>query len=165
MAQMSLGSLLNFARRFDEAATQLEHAIALDQNLSSAYVLLGFSDLGRAQATRAVQHLEKARVLAHARPDVVALHGHALARAGRRGDALRALNELHRLAEPAPPSPFLVAMVHIGLGDRDRAFAFLDQAVRERSWQLPMIKADHNFDVLRSDPRFPELLARLNLPR
>ena len=95
---------------------------------------------------------------------MVALHAHALARAGRRGEALKALADLHSLAKPRAPSPFLVALVYVGLGEKDRAFEWLDKAVDARDWQLPLLKAEHIFEGLRSDPRFPALLARLNLP-
>ena len=144
---------------------QLEQTLELDPNFSMAYVMLGFSYLGKGMPDRAVTQLEKARALAGTRPDVVAFHAHALARAGRRRDALKALDDLYSLAKPRGPSPFLVAMVYVGLGDKDRAFEWLDKAVEARSWELPVLKANPTFDVLRSDPRFPALLARLNLPR
>jgi TolB-like protein/Tfp pilus assembly protein PilF/tRNA A-37 threonylcarbamoyl transferase component Bud32 len=163
--QMNAGVMLNFAGRFDDAVTRLEQTLELDPNFSLAYAMLGFSYLGKGMPERAVSELTKARVLAGPRPNVIALHAHALARAGRRDEALRALADLHGLARPRGPSPFLVAMVYVGLGDNDRAFEWLDKAVEARDWQLPLLKAEPAFAALRSDPRFPTLLARLNLPR
>ena len=162
---MNVGVTLNFAGRFDDAIEQLEQALDLEPTFSFAYAMLGLWYLGKGMPERAVAQVEKARALATTRPDVVALHAQALARAGRRRDALKALDDFYNLAKPRGPSPFLVALVHVALGDKDRAFEWLDKAVEARSWELPMLKADPNFDVLRSDPRFPALLARLNLPQ
>ena len=64
----------------------------------------------------------------------------------------------------AQPSPFLMAVVYVGLEDNDRAFAWLEKALETRAWQLPMLKADVIFDDLRADARFSALLARIGLP-
>lgn len=91
--------------------------------------------------------------------------GYTLARAGCRREALTALDELRRLAGPQGPSPFLVALVYTGLEDNDHAFVWLGKAIETRAWEMPMVKASPVFDRLRSDPRFPALLARVGLPR
>ena len=54
--------------------------------------------------------------------------------------------------------------VYVGLEDSDRAFQWLEKALEARDWQMPMLKGDAIFDALRSDPRFPALLARIGLP-
>ena len=95
----------------------------------------------------------------------LALHGYILAWAGRRYEALGTLAELRRLASPRTPSPFLTALVYVGLEDSDRAFEWLEKAFEGRSWELPVLKMNPVFDVLRSDPRFPVLLDHLGLPR
>jgi eukaryotic-like serine/threonine-protein kinase len=164
-AQMNVGVILNFAGRFDDAVTRLEQTLELDPNFSFAHAMLGLSYLGKQMPERAVAELKKARDVAGPRPNFIALHAHTLARAGRRGEALKALADLHRLAKPRRPSPFLVAVVHIGLGDNDRAFEWLDKAIDARDWRVPLLTAEPAFAGLRSDPRFPTLLARLNLPR
>ena len=162
--QMNLGVVLNFAGRFDDSVRQLELTLELEPDFSFAYAALGMSYLGKGMPARALTQLEKARALAGTRPDVVALHAQALARAGHRRDALKALDHLYSLAKSRGPSPFLVASVYVALGDKDLAFYWLDKAFEAKSWELPMLKAHPMFDVLRSDRRFPPLLARLNLP-
>ena len=99
------------------------------------------------------------------RPALIALHGYALARAGHSSAALATIDELQRFAKPRDPSAYLMALVYVGLGDRDRAFEWLQKAVDARAWELPALKADPMFDLLRSDPRFPSLLEHLDLPR
>ena len=77
--------------------------------------------------------MEKARRLGReTRPDVVAFHAQALARAGRRREALKALDDLYTLAR-ARAHPLLSSspLVYVGLGDKDRAFEWLDKAVED----------------------------------
>ena len=56
-------------------------------------------------------------------------------------------------------------MVHIGLGDTDRAFEWLQKALEARDWQMALLKVEPAFDGLRSDPRFAALVDRVGLPR
>ena len=144
---------------------QFEETLDLDSNFSMAHIGLGLAYLRKGMPERAVAEAQKARAQSGSRPDIIALHGYTLARAGRRDEALRTLDDLRRLAQPGGPSPFLVALVYVGLEDNDRAFEWLEKALEARSWQMPMLKADAIFDPLRSDPRFPALLDRLGLPR
>ena len=55
-------------------------------------------------------------------------------------------------------------MIHVGLGDADRAFELLDQAYEDRAFFLPFIGLDLPYEPLRSDPRFVDLLDRIGLP-
>ena len=164
-ARMNLGAILYFARRLDEAIRQFEETLELDENFSFAHALLGQAYLSNGMPDRAIAAVQKARALSPSRPDIVAHEGYILARTGHREEALKALEDLRRLTHPKQPSPFRVALVYIGLDDTDRAFEWLEKGIEARSWQMPMLKANPVFDSIRSDPRFPALLDRVNLPR
>ena len=75
------------------------------------------------------------------------------------------MDGLRRFTKPRDPSPFRIAMVHIGLGDTDRAFEWLQKALEARDWQMSMLKVEPAFDGLRADPRFAALVERVGLPR
>jgi TolB-like protein/DNA-binding winged helix-turn-helix (wHTH) protein/Tfp pilus assembly protein PilF len=158
------GSVLQLAGRLDDARLEFEEALALDANFSLAQALVGLVYLQKAMPDRAIAAAQKARDLSGPRPDIVALHGYILARAGRRDDALKALADLRRLSQPREPPPFQVALVYVGLDDMDRAFEWLDKAIDARAWETPMIKANPIFERIRSDPRLPALLRRIGLP-
>ncbi len=80
---------------------------------------------------------------------------------GRRGDALRLLDELKRrkAAGYVPAAAFVNA--YIGLGDYDKAFAWLERAYAEQSNILQFLKVHPYFDPLRGDPRFKDLVRRV----
>ena len=61
-------------------------------------------------------------------------------------------------------SAFLVAGIHVGLGQKDKAFEWLEKAYQERSGRLVYLGVERAFDPLRSDPRFADLVRRIRLP-
>lgn len=92
------------------------------------------------------------------------LMGNVHAVAGRRDVAAQILGRLEeRVKRGEYVSPVSIALIHIGLGDADRAFRWLERAYDERAPQLIWLKVDPIFDPLRSDPRFTRLLRRMGL--
>lgn len=163
-AQLNLGVVLYIAGRADEAVRQFGEVLDLDDRFGFAHSMLALTYVSQHMPERAVEESAQGRALASRRPDIVAVHGFTLGRAGRRREALSILNEIERLTSPRTPPPFQMAVVHIGLENWDQAFDWLDKAVDARAWELPLLKADPAFDRLRQQPRFSKLLARLGLP-
>ena len=161
--QSSYGRILYRARRFDEAILRLNRAIELDARNSGTYGRLGdvYEQMGR--YTEAVAFLEKARALA-ADPgssdiSYIARLARVYARMGRRSEARQMLEGLKSRGR----LPLLdVAGAYTALGDKDEAFSLLFRMVEQRS--LSYLKVDPPFDSLHSDPRWQELLRRMNLP-
>jgi TolB-like protein/DNA-binding winged helix-turn-helix (wHTH) protein/Tfp pilus assembly protein PilF len=164
-AQVNLGVVWNMARRYDDAVSQFERTLDLDSGYAMTHAMLGLTYAYKSMPERAVAELVLARQAGGNRPDLIALHGYALARAGHTDEALATIDELHRLSKPRDPSAYLIAIVYVGVGDKNRAFEWLQKAVDARAWELPALKADTLFDPIRSDPRFAPLLDRLGLPR
>ncbi len=91
--------------------------------------------------------------------------GWANAAAGNTAKAREILEVLKRTPRPAYVSPYSIAAVHAALGEKDHAFRWLNRAYDERDCQITYLALDPHLDQLRSDPRFPPLLARLRLPK
>ena len=96
-------------------------------------------------------------------PEVEGELGHALAVAGRRAEALAVIEGLRHLAATRYVSPYSVALVYAGLGDRDRALDWLDKAYAERSDYMAYLTLEPMLDGLRSDRRFAALVERVGL--
>jgi hypothetical protein len=73
-------------------------------------------------------------------------------------------NKLHQLSKERYVMAYWIALIHTGLKESDQAFASLDRAYQEHSPHLVVAKVDPRLDSLRSDPRFGDLLRRMNVP-
>ena len=94
---------------------------------------------------------------------MVAQLAYVSARAGQRGQAEILKQDILRRAKGEHVSPFILAVVHIALGERDAALDWLERAYSERLWLMCVLKTDPIFDDLRDNPRFNALLHRMNL--
>lgn len=156
---MFLGRALNYARRYDEAITQLQRTLELDPkferanyNLYEAYANKGM--YSEAVATY-VRGIESDGDLAHA-----AGTKEAFGKNGWRGFLQYEAAYLQEQPEALPQD---VAHFYARLGDKDKAFAWLEKAYEERSESLTWLKVDPAYDPLRADPRFNDLLRRVGL--
>jgi hypothetical protein len=75
------------------------------------------------------------------------------------------LGELQSQARQKYVSPYFIALIYTGLGDKAQALAWLEKAYDQRHPYLILIKVEPVFDSLRSDPRFAELIRKVGLPR
>ena len=112
---------------------------------------------------QAIAHHRQALQNSGGSPDMLAQLGFALAAAGDTGAAREVLRQLETLTSTRYVSAFSLALVHLGLGDRDAALTRLEAARAERSWYLPFIAVDPLLDPLRDEPRFQRLLVTLGL--
>ena len=126
-------------------------------------------ELGRAYEQKrifkeAISELTTAVSLQKDMTFAIAALGHAFAVSGQTEKAQQLLGNLKKLSNQRYVSSADVAMIYVGLGDNDRAFAWLQKAFLERSWYLVLLRVDPRLDSLGSDPRFQALLRRMNLP-
>jgi adenylate cyclase len=91
--------------------------------------------------------------------------GHAYAVAGMRDEALKIIASLKEQSKQRYIAPFRFALIYVGLGENDQAFEWLEKSFKDRSPDMKFLKVDPRFDNLRSDPRFADLLRRMNFPQ
>ena len=94
-----------------------------------------------------------------------ALLARAYALSGKTADAEKILHALEDLTKQRYVSASDIAVIYADLGEKDRAFWWLEKAYEERSNALIYLKLDPAFDLLRSDPRFAALSTRIGLPQ
>jgi tetratricopeptide (TPR) repeat protein len=165
VAQFQVAMNLYLARRYEDAISEAAATLDLAPGFGAAHILLGRVYVAQGLPDRAVAELERARVLMGPRPDVITPHAYVLARAGRQIEARAMLDELRRISKPRDPAPIRIAFLHIGLGETDRAFEWLERAIDARDWQVALLNIEPAFDTLRSDQRFAALVERVGLPR
>jgi serine/threonine-protein kinase len=151
------------AGRYEEAVRTASRMIEFDPGfprshsaLAWAYLKLGLPDKGLAE-------LEKAVSLAPADTMLLAQLGQAYATVGRVEQAREVLRQLEELSRQRYVSPYHMAYIHTGFGDRERAIDYLERAYEERAGGVWGIKTSFLFTSLRSHPRFIALLKKMNL--
>ena len=159
------GLILTNLRHYDEAIEQLRRVIALDPNNYTAHWYLGVAYTNNKRFDDAIATSEKAVVLSSRAPGALGVLGMCYGLAGRKVEANKTLDELLELNRRRYVTPGAVVFVYTGLGDKDRAFAWLEKAYQERSYFMAYLKVVPTADPLRSDPRFDDLLRRMGLPQ
>ncbi len=158
------GRLYYYTRRYDEAAALCRKALDLDSGFYPAIVTLGDTLLQKKMYQEAIANYRNAVDLSHGMGLMRALLANAYAASGNGGAAQKMLDELLTATGNRPIPAFDVAVVYMGMGQRDKAFEWLEKAYQERFYRLVYIGVDPLFDPLRSDERFKDLLRRIGLP-
>ncbi len=159
----NLGWIYYFARQYDKAIEQLQKTLEMDANFNVAYYKLGQVYERKGMHKEAIAEYHKARSLSPSHLAVIPALGHAYARSGQFSEAYNLLAVLKGLSRQRYVSPYFIAEVYWRLGEVDKAFAWLEKAVEDRSDWLVWIGVEPGLDSLRSDPRFTDLLRRMKL--
>ena len=160
----SIGWALYQSRQYDRAIEQCKKTLEMDAGFARAHLYLGEIYLQRGDYEEAIGQFEKGIALSGESLGPVGL-AHAFAVSGRCGEARQMLDEFSRERQRNRVSPFHFAVIHCGLGETDRAFEWLERAYAERSTWIPFLLSEPRIDLLLGDPRFSELLRRVNLSR
>jgi TolB-like protein/Tfp pilus assembly protein PilF len=154
-AGAALGIALFLAGRADEGIARLQSTLELDPNYFFAREHLARIDVARGRLTEAIDTFQSIGADGSL--------GHALGLAGRTGEARAILRKLQERAHTEYVSPFRIALVQIGLGERDAALASLERAFEIRAVDLSEVKVDPRFAPLASERRFAALLQKMGL--
>ena len=160
---VSLGHVFSFAHRRDEAIEQYRKAIELDPNYSWGHVWLAETHLQMGRYDEAITELNKA-ISSDGDTRAIAMLGYAYALAGRRDEARSLLGKLEEQSKRKYVPAFFIAAIYVGLGEKDRAFEWLEKAYQDRNPNLVNLKVSPILDPIRSDPRFADLLRRVGIP-
>jgi TolB-like protein/Tfp pilus assembly protein PilF len=151
-------------RQYDQAIEQMRRALALDPNFAEAHLQLGWALLGKGAYEEASAALETGLMLGW-EASKVSLLAFAYARTGRASEGQQKLRELKERAGVRYVSPYDLAFAHMGLGQNDQCFEWLEKAYEQRDGALTQLRWDALWDPLRDDPRFQDLVRRMNFPQ
>ncbi|HVQ47320.1 MAG TPA: tetratricopeptide repeat protein, partial [Gemmatimonadales bacterium] len=158
-----VGRALYALRRNDEAVTQLQQVLRADPAFAGAHVTLGRVYVEQGRMAEAIGEFQRAVELRGRNALDVAYLAAAYAVAGKRSEAQRLLVELERRSRREQVPPTVLAIVHIALGEDERAFDLLDRAIAEHDGWFAEFIFHPTFDPLRSHPRYTVLLQALGL--
>lgn len=155
------GVILYFSRQYDRAIEKFRAVLDMEPNFTHAH-MVDAAYVQKGMYADALVDIEKWRRV----DDGPWISGWLAYVYGRSGQRLRAQHELEKLEQlnrrrPLDPAPILLA--HIGMGNKDETFAWLEKAYLTHSTVLTTLKVDPMYDPLRGDPRFQELMRRVGL--
>ena len=156
----ALGGQLISARRYDEARAQLRKTLELDPNFAYAHFQLGWSFLYEGEMAGAIAEFQKSKALDPG-PSVDSALAYAYARAGDRTKAGQAVRDWDDRAKQRYLSPSLRVILHLGLGEKDKALDWLERCYEEQYPYCWYLKVYPMFDPLRAEPRFQALLKKV----
>ncbi len=159
----TLGVSLLRAGRLEQTRNQLLKTLELASDHYWGYWILGQSYIIDSKYEEGIEKIELAVRLSKNFAPVVAALGWAYAMAGRKQDAWQVLAQLEQRAKKEYVRPFVFVKIYCGLGEKDRAFEWLEKAYAERDTSLMHILTDESINQLRSDPRFERILEKMGL--
>jgi TolB-like protein/Tfp pilus assembly protein PilF len=162
--RFAMGCAYWTAHRFEEAIASLEKAVELDSESALAHAFLGYISMYTSQYERAIEEMQKGIRLSQGASAVVASLGEVYAAAGKRDEAQRILESLHQRSRHQYVSSYPVARTYMALGEKEEAFHWLEEAYAEHSAMMMGVKVDPRFGELHPEPRFQELLRRMDFP-
>lgn len=153
---------LSQAGHHKEAVEQLKQTLELNPTFPLAYQILGSIYLRNGLAEMAIENFHRGVEMSEGKLGLGRL-GHAYAVSGMEKEAQKILDQLQATSRERYISPLDLALIYAGLGENEGAFAWLEQAFRDRTSDLIRMKLLPWPDSLRSDSRFIELLQRIGL--
>jgi TolB-like protein/Tfp pilus assembly protein PilF len=148
--------------QYDKAIWQHRRVVSIDPHFNMAHWCLGLDYLQKRRYRAAIDSFQKARLLGGPHNAIFAL-GYAYAMLGDKERTQQSLKELKRTLKTSYTPPYYFAAIHAGLGELDAAFECLDHACKAHDVGLIWLNWDPQFDTLRSDPRFEEILKTIGL--
>jgi len=158
-----LGDALAFERRYDEAIAQYKRTLSLNPNFAYAHQQLGWAYGLKGMYAEAIA---EARHSIELNPDPT-WKGYLamwLAKSGDRGEARKLLDELKQESTERYVQSFALAIIYIGLGEKQQALTWLEKEVSDHGFNANYYLVSPELDDLRSEPRFKAMLKQLHLP-
>jgi serine/threonine-protein kinase len=158
--QIMYGRILYFARRYDDAITQLQRVIEMDSARPVAYNLLWRSNHKKGDYSRAYESFMRFQQLIGTKGEVLKNYETLYAKSGWQAVLLRYM-EIVKANDEKGSAAYTIAVLSALLGQREQSLHYLNDAVKNRSLEISSINGDPSLDLLRDDPRFAELVRRV----
>jgi len=160
----NVGRIFYYAGKFNQAIEALQKTLEMDQNFSYTHSIIGRIYLQNSLYDEALSELQKEKsILGDLNPLIEPGIGIAYVKIGKRDKAQELLDYLIERSKEEYVPPSTLAGLCFALGENDQGFKWMEKAYEERGFWLTFIKVSHAYDSVRQDPRFKELLKKMNL--
>jgi tetratricopeptide (TPR) repeat protein len=159
----ALGEAFYHSRQFDNTITYNKLSLVHDPTYAVALINLGRAYEQKGMTAQALATYQTILAVVPDDPGLLALVAHANAVSGKSALARAAVAHLEQMRATKYVPAVYIALVYVGLGEKDKAFQWLDRAYDERCEYLVYLPTEPMADPLRSDPRFSHLIGRLGL--
>jgi TolB-like protein/Tfp pilus assembly protein PilF len=160
---LSLAGAYRAVGQYDRAIEEFRNGLEKDPNRPRAHFQLGITYVQLGRLREGINELETALNLTRDNTRFLGYLAYAYARLGRNDEATNILGKLLDLGTHQYVSPTAIARIAVGLNDREAALSWLEKASQERDFDLLTTLSDTEFDELRSEPRYQQILARMGL--
>jgi tetratricopeptide (TPR) repeat protein len=154
-----------YLRDYIQASAQLRKILEVEPGFWRGHMTMGQVYLQKQMLPEAIAELQQARTMSGSNALASAGLAHAYALFGQVAEARRILKELEDRSKSSYVLPEAIAEIHLALGEDDLAMQWLERACLNHAPRFAwLVKRDPNYDNLRGDPRFKNLLKRMRLP-
>ena len=161
-----MGFNLVIAKNYDEAIQSLKSTLELYPRFPIAHLWLARAYQAKKMYKEALEENLRAQVVTKDWVPTVAAIGNIYGSLGENAEAEKILNRLNEMiAQKKYVTPYGIALVYTGMGNKDKAFEYLEKAYNDRAHWLIWLNLDRRWDPLRSDKRFTELVGKVGLPQ
>jgi TolB-like protein/DNA-binding winged helix-turn-helix (wHTH) protein/lipopolysaccharide biosynthesis regulator YciM len=160
----TLASRYRHAGRMDDAIRLNQRTLEMDPNFIPAHFSLAGVYEDQQNWPQALEEYKKVIAVSPSDPTGLAGAGFVYARLGQKDEARKIIAQLVEISKKHYVSSLQVASVFAGLGDASSAMLWLEKAYQQRESQMPFLSSDDHFESLHQDPRYQNLLKRMNLP-
>lgn len=154
---------LDYAGQNDAAIANLRAAVELEPNFWLTHHLLAAAYIQKGSYSAAIRSSDEAKRLSPSQTHSLVFKGVALANAGDVTGAREILDGLLASSRESYVPPCHIAMLHTALGENEKALGFLEKAFSEKDVRMAFLKVEPRWNTLRSEPRFQDLIKRINL--
>jgi len=161
---VNVSRMYQLQNNYDASIENSLKIIELDPNFGPAYEYLAFSYLKKGRNAEAIAAAEKAADLTNRAGITLGDMGYVYAASGKRAEAVAVIKELEAKYARKEAIGQYIAAVYVGLGDKNEAFEWLEKDFQARTGKLTEIRWQIQFEPLRDEPRYKDLIKRIGLP-
>jgi len=159
-----MGFSMYYGTKYDDAIRSLKSTIEFYPAFPLAHLWLGRAYQAKKMYTEALSEYQIAQTFSKDFVPTIAAMGFVYGITGKKAEAEKILIRLKELSGQKYVTPYGVALVYAAIGDKDKAFEYLEKSYLDRSHWLVWLKLDSRWESIRSDKRFTELLNKVGLP-